>query len=176
MTGKFYSENDDLQPFLEEINKYADGVHSLNIGVDLDTIEKLEIELNIQIPEIYKDFLLACNGGELFIPGTILSEIYIPSFGPKQIGNSYLNDSFKKERRRPGMPDKYLIIADLNYGDTICMEIEKNGEYDAKIIQWDRESQTVSRNWDGFVEWIMDVLDEGEMLVDYNGNEKDLEF
>ncbi|MNN11588.1 SMI1 / KNR4 family protein [compost metagenome] len=83
---------------------------------------------------------------------------------------------FYKERRRPGMPDTYLIIADLNYGDTICIDLETSNGYDAKIIQWDRENHTVSRSWDSFVEWLMDALDEGAMLVDYEGNEKDLDF
>ncbi|MCP3742655.1 SMI1/KNR4 family protein [Rossellomorea sp. BNER] len=176
MSGNFYSKNDDLRPFFEEINKYTDNVHSLNKEVELADISKLEIELNIQIPRIYKDFLQVCNGGELFIPGTVLSEIYTHSSGTKQRGGSYLNDSFKKERRPHGMPDKYLIIADLNYGDTICMDLEGGNEYDARIVQWDRESQTVSRSWDSFVEWLMDALDEGSMLVDYDGNEKDLDF
>jgi cell wall assembly regulator SMI1 len=176
MSRKYYSKNNDLQPFFEEVNKYVDGIHSLNDGIGLEAIENLQNELNIQIPEIYKNFLQVCNGGELFIPGTVLSEIYIPAFGPKQRGSSYLNDSFKKERRPPEMPDTYLIIADLNYGDTICIDLESSDEYDAKVIQWDRETHSVSRTWSGFVEWLMDTLDEGSMLVDYDGNEKDLDF
>ncbi|MDT3429256.1 hypothetical protein J2Z22_004857 [Paenibacillus forsythiae] len=74
------------------------------------------------------------------------------------------------------MPDRYLIIADLNYGDNICMDLDASDGYDAKVIQWNRETITVSRSWDGFVEWLMDELDEGAMLVDYEGNEKDLDF
>ena len=36
------------------------------------------------------------------------------------------------------MPDTYLIIADLNYGDSICIDLESSNGYDATVIQWDR--------------------------------------
>ncbi|HHP1115022.1 SMI1/KNR4 family protein [Bacillus cereus group sp. MYBK163-2] len=176
MLRKYYSKNNHLQPFFEEVNKYVDGIHTLNNGINLEDITSLQNELNIQIPDIYKDFVQVCNGGELFIPGTVLSEIHTAAQGPKQRGGSYLNDSFKKERRPTKMPDTYLIIADLNYDDSICIDLESSNGYDATVIQWDRETHSVSRSWNGLVEWLMDTLDEGSLLVDYDGNEKDLDF
>ncbi|MWC30013.1 SMI1/KNR4 family protein [Paenibacillus sp. MMS18-CY102] len=173
---KLFSNNEDLLPFVQEINRYAEGVHSLNEGIDESSIEDLESMLKVKFPKVYKDFLQICNGGELFIPGTVISEIYTTTSGPKQRGGSYLNDSFMIERRRPGMPDTYLIIADLNYGDTICLDLDTNNGYESTVVQWDREAQEVSRSWGSFVEWIMDTLEEGAMLVDYEGNEKDLDF
>ncbi len=171
-----FSENEVLKPFFEEINKYVDNVHSLNPGVDIYHIEQVEKELSIAFPKIYKDFLKACNGGELFIPGTVLSEIYYPALGQKKRGTSYINESFREDRRRPEMRDNLFIIADLNYGDSICFDLMTNNGQDAVVVQWDNESKSVSRTWSGFREWIMDVLDEGSMLVDYEGNEKDLDF
>jgi cell wall assembly regulator SMI1 len=171
-----FNENQDLKPFFEEINKYVDNVHSLNPGVAIYHIEQVEKELNTTFPKIYKDFLKACNGGELFIPGTVLSEIYYLDLGQKKSGTAYINESFRKDRRRPEMPDNLLIIADLNYGDSICFDLITNNGQDAEIVQWDNESKSVSRKWSGFKEWIMDVLEEGSMLVDYEGNEKDLDF
>ncbi|AJH16777.1 SMI1/KNR4 family protein [Bacillus mycoides] len=176
MLRKYYSKNNHLQPFFEEVNKYVDGIHILNDGIGLEDITSLQNELNIQIPDIYKDFLQLYNGGELFIPGTVLSEIYIAAWGPKQRSGFYLNDSFKKERRPIGVPDTYLIIADLSYGDTICIDLESSNGYNATVIQWDRETNSVSRSWSGLVEWLMDTLDEGSLLIDYDGNEKDLDF
>jgi cell wall assembly regulator SMI1 len=117
-----------------------------------------------------------CNGGGLFIPGTVLSESYIPFNAPKKRGVSYLNDSFYPERRPVGLPDRYLIIADLNYGDTICIDLMASNMYDAPIIQWDKDMKDISRSWCGLVEWIMDELEEGSLLVDYDGEEKDLDF
>jgi cell wall assembly regulator SMI1 len=171
-----FIDNDDLKPFFEEINKYADNVHLLNPGIDIYHIEQVEKELDITFPQIYKDFLQVCNGGELFVPGTVLSEVYYPSLGSKKRGTSYINESFWKDRRRPGMTDNLLIIADLNYGDSICFDLMTNNGQDAEVCQWDNESQSVSRIWSGFKEWIMDVLEEGSMLVDYEGNEKEFDF
>lgn len=176
MSFEFHSNNDDLKPIFEEINKYADNVHLLNPGVDIDYIEQTEKKLNITFPQIYKDFLQVCNGGELFIPGTVLSEIYYPALGQKQTGASYINDSFSKDHRRPGMTENLLIIADLNYGDSICFDLTTSNGQDAVVVQWDSEGQSISRAWNGFREWLSDILEEGAMLVDYEGNEKDLDF
>ncbi|WP_121616338.1 SMI1/KNR4 family protein [Virgibacillus halodenitrificans] len=170
------NENNDLRSFFEEINKYADNVHALNPGVDIKYINNVEEELNIKLPKVYKEFLQVCNGGELFIPGTVLSEVYYPDLGTKKRGTSYINESFRKDRRPLGMPDNLLIIADLNYGDAICFDLMANNGQDARVVQWDNESKSVSRTWSGFTEWIMDVLEEGSMLVDYEGSEKELDF
>lgn len=170
------NENRNLMVFFEEVNKYKNNVHSLNRGVEISHIEQVEKELNITFPKIYKDFLQISNGGEVFILGTVLSEIYHPSLGQRNRGASYINDSFRKDRRDERMTDNLLIIADLNYGDSICFDLTTNNGIDAKVVQWDNESKTISRNWNGFIEWIMDVLDEGSMLVDYEGNERELDF
>lgn len=63
MFRKYYSKNNHLQPFFEEVNKYADGIHALNDAISLEDITSFQNELNIQIPDIYKDFLQMCNGG-----------------------------------------------------------------------------------------------------------------
>ena len=173
---KMALNENNLKSFFIEINKYADSVHSLNPGVDIYHIEQVENELNISFPKIYKEFLQVSNGGELFTPGTVLSEIYFPALGEKKKGASYINESFRKDRRRPGMTENLLIIADLNYGDSICFDLATNNGQDAEVVQWDNESKSVSRTWSGFKEWIMDVLEEGSMLVDYEGNEKELDF
>lgn len=74
------------------------------------------------------------------------------------------------------MPDQYLIIADSNYGDTICIDLMTNNIYDAPIIQWDKDMKDISRSWCGLVEWRMDKLEEGSLLVDYDGEEKNVGF
>ncbi|MDG5471422.1 SMI1/KNR4 family protein [Jeotgalibacillus sp. ET6] len=170
------NDNQDLTAFFYEINKYADTVHLLNPGVDIHYIEQVEKDLHISFPKIYKDFLQACNGGELFIPGTVLSEVYSPALGQKKRGASYIHESNRKDRRRPEMPDHLVIIADLNYGDSICFDLKTNNGQDAEVVQWDHESKSISRTWSGFKEWIMADLEQGSMLVDYEGNEKELDF
>ncbi|MFJ5772513.1 SMI1/KNR4 family protein [Psychrobacillus sp. NPDC093180] len=171
-----FDVHEDLKPFLEEINKYVDTVHSLNPGVDLHNIEQVEKEINFKFPKIYKEFLQVCNGGELFVPGTVLSAIDSSALEQKRRGTSYINESFWENHRRPRMTDNLFIIADLNYGDSICFDLNTNNVQDTEVVQWATENKSVSRTWSGFIEWLMDVLEEGSMLVDYEGNEKELDF
>ena len=168
-------KNNELSNVFKEIFKYADGVHVLNPRVNLNHIIEVEKELAVTFPKIYKDFLQVCNGGELFIPGTVLAELYHPELGAMKKGTSYINESFREDQRRQGMPGHFFIIADLNYGDSTCFDLMTNDGQDAKVVQWDHESQAVSRTWSGFNEWMMTVLEEGAMLVDYEGNEKDID-
>ncbi|UTR15708.1 SMI1/KNR4 family protein [Salipaludibacillus sp. LMS25] len=172
----FQSRNEELKFFFDEIKKYTTNVHSLNPGVNSDQIEEVEKKLDINLPYIYKVFLQVCNGGELFIPGTVLAEIYHPELGEKQKGISYINESYREDRRPPEMSNNLCIIADLNYGNVIAFDLSTNNGQDAIVVQWDNEAQIVSRTWSGFSEWLTDVLEEGSMLVDYNGNEKELDF
>lgn len=175
MSKKITTNNKALKPLIDEVNKYADGVHKLNDGISNDEIVQLEKHLNIKLPSVYKDFLQTCNGGELFaIPaGTVISEVHDSSKGSMQRGGSYLNEAFKPERRWPGMPAEYLIIADTSYGDTICIDLSTNDGNEAKIIKLNHEDGEVSNRWESLIEWLMEELEIGAMLVNYDGSDKD---
>lgn len=174
MAKKFTTNNRILRPFFDELNKYSEGVHNLNEGASPSSIENLERTLGVNLPKIYKEFLQICNGGELFaVPaGTVISEIYDTSKGVKQIGGSYLNEAFQPERRWPGMPSSYLIIADTSYGDSICMDLSTNDGNEAEILKWSHESGEVSSQWKRLIDWLMEEMEIGSMLVDYDGNDK----
>lgn len=146
-------------------------MHHLNVGINIKEIEKLEKNLNIKLPCVYKCFLQQCNGGELFaIPaGTIISEINVS--GKKK--GSFLNETFREERRWPNMPKDYLIIAETNYGDTICMDLSTNNGNEAEIIKWDHENGEVSDRWNSFIDWLMEELDIGAMAVNYDRIDKE---
>lgn len=175
MSKKITINNSNLKPFFEEVNKYADGVHNLNDGIGNDEIEQLEKQLNIKLPLIYKEFLQTCNGGELFaVPaGTVISEVYDPTKGPMQVGDAYLNEAFNLERRWPGMPTDYLIIADTSYGDTICMDLSTNNGDEVDIVKWNHEDGDISNRWKRLIDWLMEELEIGAMLVNYDGTDKD---
>jgi cell wall assembly regulator SMI1 len=175
MYKKFSTNNLYFKPFFDEINRYSEGVHNLNEGANISDIEQLELSLKIKLPMNYKKLLEICNGGELFaIPaGTVLSEVYIPSQGPIKNGVSYLNESFKKERRWPNMPEKFLIIADTSYGDTICMDLATNDGNEARIVKWSHEEGEISSSWERLIDWFMEELDIGAMLVNYDGTDKE---
>ena len=74
------------------------------------------------------------------------------------------------------MPNNLLIIADLNYGDSICFDLNMNNGQDAVVVQWDTQDRIISRTWEGFKTWLLDVLEEGSLLIDYNSSDKDFDF
>ncbi len=65
------------------------------------------------------------------------------------------------------MGDKLLIVADLNYGDMICIDEENN-----VIVQWDHEKGEIVEKWDSFSSWLKEEMEIGKDLVDYNGEDK----
>ena len=173
--ANFHTDNEDLKPFYNEINNYSVGVHQLNIGARIDEIHNFEEKYKVNLPKVYKDFLQVSNGGEIFFPGTVFAEVYISQSGPMIDGVFYLDSSFYIKDKED-LPHEYLPIAILNYGDIVCIDLQKSNDYEAPVVQWDIESKEISRKWNRIVDWLMDALEEGAMLVDYEGNDKELDF
>ena len=161
--------------YIEEVNKYVGGVHFLNAGIKDDSlIEEVERRINVKLPEEYKVFLKLNNGGELFRPGTVLSQIYAePSSRVK--GWYYLNDVFDEKYKVPEIPDNLMFIATMNYGDKVCIDVAESSEF-ARIVLWDFENMEISQSWPTLRDWLVDELEEGGRLVDYNGTKKRLTF
>ena len=161
--------------YIEEVNKYVDGVHFLNPGIEDDTlIEEAEKRIGVKLPEEYKMFLKLNNGGELFRPGTVLSQIYAePS--DRIRGWYYLNDVFDERYRVSEIPDNLMFIATMSYGDKVCIDTAESSEF-AKIVLWDFENMEISQSWMTLRDWLADELEVGRMLVDYDGTKKRLTF
>ena len=51
-----------------------------------------------------------------------------------------------------------------------------NNGQDAVVVQWDTQDRIISRTWEGFKTWLLDVLEEGSLLIDYNSNDKNFDF
>ena len=160
--------------FVEEINKYAEGVNFLNPGIEEGYIEKAEEKLKVKLPEEYKAFLRIYNGGEIFRPGTVLSEIY-KNPDDRVRGGAYLNDAFDERFKTFGVPANLLIIGSMSFGDAICIDLEESTEI-AKIKIWSFELSEIDRSWESLKDWLSGCLEIGEMLMDYNGIEKELDF
>ena len=160
--------------FVDEMNKYVDGVNFLNQGIENWYIEKMETKLKVKLPEEYRGFLRIYNGGEIFRPGTVLSEIYINP-NDRVRGGYYLNDVFDEKYKITELPENLLFIATMNYGDKICIDMSNSREI-AKIMQWDIQTGEITREWSSFKDWLSSCLEAGEMLVDYDGSEKEINF
>lgn len=109
------------------------------------------------------------NREELSRPGTVLSEIYRKP-EDKVRGLYYLNDVLDENCHILGMPDHLISIATMNYGDKICIDLNRLTEY-AYLIQWDIQTGEITREWTNFKEWLDASLEVGEMLYDYDGTE-----
>ena len=158
--------NHIVEECIEEIRKYKSDVHELNPGIDRDIIEAFESKYNIKLPEDYKDFLTVYNGGELFIPGTVISGV-VDENSLIEEENGYLLH-LNLTNKWPDMGDELLIIADLIYGDMICYDCERH-----VIVQWDHEIGEVTIEWDSFADWLREEMKIGNELVDYDGTDKE---
>ena len=164
-----------IKPFIDEVNKYAKDVHKLNKGVSMDLIEECEEKLGIRLPLTYKYFLMMYNGGELFaLPsGTVLSEIYIESNGLRKKGVPYLDEVLNKDRRWSELPSEYIIIADTCDGDVICIDLNNSNINEARIVKWSHEEGKVVESWDKLIDWLMDEMEIGAMITNYDGTDKE---
>ena len=160
--------------FIDEISKYVDGVNFLNPGIENMYIEKTELKLKVKLPEEYKEFLRIYNGGELFRPGTVLSEIY-KNPDDRVRGKYYLNDVFDEKYKIVELAENLLFIATMNYGDKICIDMSSSDEI-AKIMQWDIQTGEITKKWNSLRDWLSYCLEIGKMLVDYDGDEKEIDF
>ena len=164
MSDDYYFE------FEKEIGKYADGVHELNGGCPVEAIDELEKKLELKLPDEYRLFLQIHNGGELFIPGTELLTIQTAEKGEQCI--SYLDEAL--EMLWPGMPEHFLIVAVLCYGDFVCLDLNNQSDGKCRAIKWDHELGEISGEWSSFKEWLADELSLGSEMRDYDGVHKDL--
>ena len=166
-------QNIVFKSICEEINKYSKGIHKMNSGALKEDINQAEKDLNVKLPDLYKEFLEIYNGGELFaIPaGTTILKVKEVSEEKKQ-GIGYINDAFNPQKRLPGMPNNFIVIADKCYGDCICIDIETITKEDAIFIEWDHENGGVSKFWGGIIEWLEEEMKNGKYLINYDGTDK----
>lgn len=114
--------------------------------------EICEFEKNngIMLPKDYVEILKTFDGGEILIPGPQI-------FGLKEseIRKSIREANNKKTRNSLSIPKNYLIIAKLNFGDFICINL--NQPFD--VIQWDHENDQLFCTWNSLEEWLIENID-----------------
>ncbi|MEE0913161.1 MAG: SMI1/KNR4 family protein [Ruminococcus sp.] len=117
----------------------------LNPPVSKEVLDSFLRENKNGIAPSYLDLLSCFNGGEIFIPGTVV-------FG---IGTH--NDVFAQNeslRVLLDVPRNYLIFAKLNFGDYVCV----NNEKPYNVIQWDHENNELFCEWDSIYEWLEELV------------------
>lgn len=116
---------------------------------DVD-VKFLNIIKNMKARLSYKSLLKCFNGGEVFIPGTTIYGLYESdsNYSLKKVNSKDLKKSM-------GIPNNYLIIAKLNFGDYICINQESG-----TIIQWDHENQNIFLQWNSLEDWFEEMIDD----------------
>lgn len=160
-----------LQKFYREVEKYSEGVHYLNKGIDYNEIELFEENYHINIPDTLKEFLQESNGGELFALPAGINIAGILGREKRRNGIFYLEDNFDVSKRICGMPSSMFILADLNDGEIIGFDLNRSTYADGYVIQWDPEAAKVIDEWQSLYDWLNCVMEEGAELFDYEGND-----
>lgn len=126
-------------------------------AASLQEIADFEKKNNISLPDSYKELLSFFDGGEIFIPGTIIYGINEHK-GYKTIRE--INSS--EYRKRFNIPKTHLIFGKLNYGDLLCINL--NDPYD--VILWSSDTDEEDFSWDSLSKWLEETINDYE---EYDG-------
>ena len=158
--------------FYSELRKYTDGIHVLDKGITEQEILEFEEKYNICLPFYYREWLKINNGGELFATPVGTSIVGILGDRERKKGVGYLEDNFDINKRC-GMPDFFFIIARTCLGDVYGFDLSRTNEKDGVIIFWNHEMDEFTEEWDTFGEWLNEEMQNGKMLINYDGSESD---
>lgn len=115
----------------------------LKPGADQNSIMRYEDSVNISLPKEYQEWLLFSNGGEIFVPGTLL-------FG---VGDSETHSLVEQNRDAArelfALNDSLLIVGRFNFGDLLCLDL-RSGE----AVQWDHELDEEFLRWPSFYQYL----------------------
>lgn len=113
-----------------------------------------------ELPSSYATMLRCFDGGELFVPGTIM---YGVNKFKKNDALSEVNDGVYRDKF--SIPQTYLIIGKLNYGDLLCIDLKNRNE----LIQWDHEQDEEFCRWNNFEDWLEETIYD---YLEYEGGDK----
>lgn len=137
----------DITEVIKNAMIYKDQ-HDLNIPASDQEIEAV-LSNRVFIPRDYIEILKTFNGGELFVPGTVLYGIgqyknYPNLFDPQNTSTLF------------SIPSNYLIIGNLNFGDLICI----NTDPPYNIVQWDHETDEEFYNWANIATFLNEQIED----------------
>jgi hypothetical protein len=119
-------------------------------------IERLEASLGCRLPEEYRAFLAACNGG--YVGGLLWFTGPTPSgevadAGVHHVGGfrqePHFSLAWAREVYEGRIPEDLLWIMDDPFGNALCLGIQ--GPHTGKVFFWDHENEP-GDDWDGRVE------------------------
>lgn len=118
--------------------------NQLKYGATEEMISNLEIELDILLPNEYKEFLRYSNGANLFGEDIILFSIG---------DDTNINVAFEV------IDNELLVIGKYNFGDLICINLKTEN-----IIQWSCENNNVFLEHYSLKDWIISSIEEMNLV------------
>lgn len=120
---------------------------TFHIGASVSQITNYENETNNKLPNDFKEWLLFSNGGEIFVPGTVLYGV------DNNAKSSLLNENDDQKRGAFSLDDSLLVIGRFNFGDLLCIDLNC-----AEVVQWDHEEDEEYLRWNSFFEFIEEEI------------------
>ena len=120
-------------------------------------LASFESAIGCRLPEDYREFLIACNGG--YIGGRLWFFGPTPNGGKADAGIHHIGgfrteSHFSLLRSRKcyqgvelRIPRELLWVMDDPFGNAICIGL--TGEYRGKMYFWDHECEPDSEEWNG---------------------------
>lgn len=109
--------------------------------------------------EEFKHWLSVCDGGLLFSTALLGLDEYDEEL---EISFSTLQEwNTKQKHELLGLPEGYLVIALLNYGDPICLSSS-----DSKVYLWDSSEMAFTTVWDSFADFLADEYNTALQMVE----------
>lgn len=150
-----------LNEIIKLLRSYAD-VMEFMPPVSMIDVFSYEKKMGHKLPESYVNLLKQFNGGEIFIPGT---EIY--GVRPRERYYSLDDANMSEKRSALSIPDDYLIVGKLNFGDLICIDLNGSGE----VIQWDHENDEEYLRWNSINNWLTEIIGDYQLVDGENADE-----
>ena len=100
----------------------------------------------LRLPAQYRELLSCFDGGELYIPGTVLYGLASP--------RSLERANSPQARELWHIPADYVIIGRLNYGDLLCIQSEEPG----RVMIWDHEKDEEACSWPSLALWLEEEI------------------
>lgn len=118
--------------------------NQLKYGATEEMISNLETELDILLPNEYKEFLRYSNGANLFGEDIILFSI---------------GDDTNIDVAFEVIDNDLLVIGKYNFGDLICINLKTEN-----IIQWSSENNNVFLEHYSLKDWIISSIEEMNLV------------
>lgn len=106
----------------------------------------------------FKHWLSVCDGGLLFSTTLLGIDHYDKEL---ELSFSTLREwNTKQKHELLGLPEGYLVIALLNYGNPICLSAS-----DSKVYLWDSSEMAFTTVWDSFADFLADEYNTATQMV-----------